>query len=74
MKNVKKDLEGFIFNVYPVYQVNNMIPFDRFTAFFRDVDKNELWTALLSLRDDNKVEIQEGLNQNVTILPGLYYR
>jgi len=72
MKNVKKDLEGFIFNVYPVYQADSKIPVDRFTAFFRSVDKNEIWTALLTLKDENKVEINEGSNQDVTVLPGLY--
>jgi hypothetical protein len=39
MKDLKKDLEGFIFNVYPVYQANSVIPFDRFTTFFRSADK-----------------------------------
>ena len=72
MKDVKKDLEGFIFNVYPVYQANSVIPFDRFTAFFRGVDKNELWTALQSLKDEQKVDINEEQNQRVTVLPGLY--
>ena len=72
MKDLKKDLEGFIINVYPVYQENSAIPIDRFTAFFRSVDQGAIWTALLSLRDENKVEINEGLNQNVTILPRLY--
>ena len=72
MKDLKKDLEGFIFNVYPVYQANSVIPDDRFAAFFRCADRNAIWTALLSLKDENKVEISEGVNQNVTILPGLY--
>ena len=72
MKNVKKDLEGFIFNVYPVYQANSKIPLDRFNSFFRNVEQNELLTALQSLKEERKVDINEGLNQDVIILPGLY--
>ena len=72
MKNVKKDLEGFIFNVYPVYQENSKIPLERFTTFFRNVEQNELLTALQSLKEEQKVEMNEELNQDVTILPALY--
>ena len=72
MKNVKKDLEGFIFNVYPVYQPDSKIPLNRFTSFFRNVEQNELRTALLSLKEERKVDLNEGLNQEVIILPALY--
>lgn len=72
MKDLKDSLTNYVIDLYPHYQVGVEISFNQFTTQFPGIDRKEIWNALLSLQDENKVQINDGLLQDTKILPGLY--